>query len=79
MPFISFSFAAFFVVVAALYHLAPRLGKRALLAQQILLLAAGLAFYAAAGLRFMPFLLYAVAVAYLAGRLTGGGFLLRSR
>ena len=67
MPFISFSFAVFFVVVAALYHLAPRLGKNALCAQQILLFAAGIVFYAFADLRFLPFLLYVTAVSYLAG------------
>ena len=67
MPFISLSFAVFFVVVAALYHLAPRLGKNALCAQQILLFAAGIVFYAFADLRFLPFLLYVTAVSYLAG------------
>ena len=67
MPFISFSFAVFFVAVAVLYHLAPRLGKNALCAQQILLFAAGVVFYAAADLRFLPFLLYVTAVSYLAG------------
>lgn len=67
MPFISFSFAVFFVAVAALYHLAPCLGKNALRAQQILLFAAGIVFYAFADLRFLPFLLYVTAVSYLAG------------
>ena len=67
MPFISLSFAVFFVAVAALYHLAPRLGKNALCAQQILLFAAGIVFYAFADLRFLPFLLYVIAVSYLAG------------
>ena len=67
MPFISFSFAVFFVAVAALYHLAPRLGKNALCAQQILLFAAGIVFYVFADLRFLPFLLYVTAVSYLAG------------
>lgn len=67
MPFISFSFAMFFVVVASIYHLAPQLGKNALYAQQILLLAASLVFYAFADLRFVPFLLYVIAVSYLAG------------
>ena len=72
MPFISFSFAVFFVVVAALYHLAPRLGKSALCAQQILLFTAGIVFYAAADLRFLPFLLYVTAVSYLAGLFVRG-------
>ena len=67
MPFISLSFAVFFVAVAALYHLAPHLGRSALCAQQILLFAAGIVFYAAADLRFLPFLLYVTAVSYLAG------------
>ena len=72
MPFISFSFAVFFVVVAALYHLAPRIGKNALCAQQILLFAASIVFYAAADLRFLPFLLYVTAVSYLAGLFVRG-------
>ena len=67
MPFISFSFAVFFVAVAALYHLAPSLGKNALRVQQILLFAAGIVFYAFADLRFLPFLFYVTAVSYLAG------------
>ena len=72
MPFISFSFAVFFVAVAVLYHLASRLGKNALRAQQILLLAAGIVFYAAADLRFLPFLLYVTSVSYLAGLFVRG-------
>ena len=72
MPFISFSFAVFFVAVAALYHLAPQFGKNALRAQQILLFAAGIVFYAAADLRFLPFLLYVTAVSYLAGLFVRG-------
>lgn len=67
MPFISFSFAIFFVAVASIYHLAPQLGKNALYAQQSLLLAASLVFYAFADLRFVPFLLYVIAVSYCAG------------
>lgn len=67
MPFISFSFAVFFVITASLYHIAPRFGKNALLIQQILLFGAGLVFYACASLYFIPFLLYVIAVSYLAG------------
>ena len=67
MPFTSFSFAVFFVITASLYHLAPRFGKNALLIQQILLFGAGLVFYAFASLHFIPFLLYVIAVSYLAG------------
>ena len=72
MPFISFSFAVFFVVVAALYHLAPRIGKNVLRTQQILLFVAGIVFYAFADLRFLPFLFYVTAVSYLAGLFVRG-------
>lgn len=68
MPFISFSFAVFFITTASLYHLAPRFGRNALFIQQILLLATSLVFYAFASLRFVPFLLYVIAVSYLAGQ-----------
>lgn len=68
MPFISFSFAVFFITTASLYHLALRFGRNALFIQQILLLAASLVFYAFASLRFVPFLLYVIAVSYLAGQ-----------
>lgn len=68
MPFISFSFAVFFITTASLYHLAPRFGRNALFIQQILLLATSLVFYAFASLHFVPFLLYVIAVSYLAGQ-----------
>ncbi len=67
MSFLSFSFAAFFLVLVILYRLAARLGERASYTQKILLLAASLVFYAFADLRFLPFLLYAIAVSYLGG------------
>ncbi len=75
MSFISFTFALFFFVFIVLYHLAARFGTHAVRIQQLLLLAASLAFYAAADLRFVPFLLYVVAVSYLAARCSKGRLL----
>ena len=68
MPFISFSFALFFVILAILYFAAQNIHFRDNSAQQILLLAASLVFYAFADLRFVPFLFYIIALTYLAGR-----------
>ena len=67
MPFVSCSFAVFFVILAILYYASARLAKNGLTMQRVLLLAASLVFYAFADLRFVPFLLYVVAVSYLAG------------
>ena len=74
MTFISLTFAAFFVIFVSLYHLVVRLQKNAVLAQQILLLSASLVFYAAADVRFVPFLLYIVAVSYFGGRFAKSRF-----
>ncbi|MBQ3800241.1 MAG: MBOAT family protein [Treponema sp.] len=71
MSFISLTFAAFFIVFIALYHVAARLGKNAAPIQQALLLMASLVFYAFADLSFLPFLLYIIAVSYIAGRCPG--------
>ena len=68
MPFISFSFALFFVILGILYFAAQNIHFRNNSAQQILLLAASLVFYAFADLRFVPFLFYIIAFTYLAGR-----------
>lgn len=68
MPFISFSFALFFVILAILYFAVQNIHSRDNLVQQILLLAASLVFYAFADLRFVPFLFYIIALTYLAGR-----------
>ena len=68
MSFISLTFAAFFIVFIVLYHVVPRFVQNAVPIQQALLLVASLVFYAFADLRFLPFLLYIIAVSYLAGR-----------
>ena len=67
MSFTSLEFAVFFTLFTALYFLSRRLNSKAPLAQQILLLAASLFFYASSNFRFMPFLIYIIAVTYLAG------------
>ena len=72
MSFISFSFAVLFVTAASLYHLAPRLGSGALRAQRLLLLLAGLVFYAFAGPGLLPILLYLVIVSWAAGLVVRG-------
>lgn len=72
MQFNSIAFAIFFVVFVSLYYAAFHLKKNALLVQRILLLLASLTFYAFADLKFVPFLLYVVAVSYFAGRLLEG-------
>ena len=72
MPFISLSFAVLFVAAASLYHLAPRLGSGASRAQRLLLLLAGLVFYAFAGPGLLPILLYLVIVSWAAGLVVRG-------
>lgn len=67
MPFISISFAVFFLIFVVLYHCAAHL-KNAVLIQKICLFAASLVFYAAADFRFVPFLFYIIAVSYMGGR-----------
>ena len=67
MQFVSFAFAIFFVVFVSFYYLAPRCGKNAIALQRILLLLASACFYAFADLKFVPFLLYSIAVTYFAG------------
>ena len=67
MQFNSIAFAIFFVVFVFLYYLAPRCGKNAVALQRILLLLASACFYAFADLKFVPFLLYSIAVTYFAG------------
>lgn len=67
VPFISFSFAVFFLIFVILYHLAAHL-KNGVLLQKLFLLAASLVFYAAADFRFLPFLFYVIAVSYAGGR-----------
>ena len=68
MPFISVSFLIFFLILVSLYHLSARFAKNAVLLQNILLLASSLVFYAFANLRFLPFLLYTIAISYAAVR-----------
>ncbi|MBQ4378122.1 MAG: MBOAT family protein [Treponema sp.] len=67
MSFISLTFSAFFLIFISLYHLASRLKKNAVFAQQILLLLAGFVFYGFADLHFLPFLLYVCALSYIGG------------
>lgn len=67
MPFISLTFTAFFLIFISLYHLATRFKKNDLLVQQIILLAASFVFYGFADLRFLPFLLYIIALSYIGG------------
>ena len=67
MSFVSLTFAVFFLVFVCLYHLCTRLKTNALLFQQILLFVASFAFYCASDLRFLPFLLYIIALSYFAG------------
>ena len=74
MSFISFSFAFFFAIFAALYYFCHRLNNNSLLFQRILLLAASIIFYAFADLKFLPFLLYAIAVCFLASICIGRGY-----
>ena len=76
MSFISFTFAIFFFVFIVLYHVAARLAKNVVPAQQFLLLAAGFVFYAIADLRFLPFLVYVIAVSYVAARCSRNRLLL---
>lgn len=58
----------FFLAIVILYHLIARFAKNAVLIQNVFLLAASLFFYAFADLRFVPFLLYIIAVSWLGGR-----------
>lgn len=71
MSFISLSFAIFFLILIFLYHLiaflSNKVGKNTILIQNILLLVANLFFYSFADLRFLPFLIYSIAITYLAG------------
>ena len=67
MSFVSLTFTFFFFVFICLYHLCTRLKTNALLFQQILLFVASFAFYCASDLRFLPFLLYIIALSYFAG------------
>ena len=67
MPFISLTFTAFFLIFISLYHLATRFKKNDLLVQQIILLTASFVFYGFADLRFLPFLLYIIALSYIGG------------
>ena len=67
MSFTSLEFAVFFTLFVALYYLCRHLNSKAPSAQQVILLAASLFFYASSNFRFMPFLLYVIAVTYLAG------------
>lgn len=69
MSFISFAFAYFFLFFSCVYYFLPKLKKHALIAQKISLFCASLFFYAFADVRFLPFLLYVVAVSYIAGLL----------
>ncbi len=70
MSFISISFGIFFILFIFLYYLIPELKfKSPLFAQQALLLAGSLIFYAFADLRFIPFLIYIIAVSYFAGHI----------
>ena len=71
MPFVSFAFAIFFVVFVSLYFFAARFGKNAIFAQRLLLLFASAFFYAFADIKFVPFLIYSVAVTYFAGIILG--------
>lgn len=75
MSFISLTFALFFLIFISLYHFAARFKKNPVLAQQILLLLASFVFYAFADLRFLPFLVYTIAVSYISGLFLciGGG------
>lgn len=69
MSFISLSFAIFFFILVISYHLtaffSEKIGQRAIVIQNVLLLIAGLVFYAFADLRFLPFLLYVIAISFL--------------
>ena len=69
MSFISLSFAIFFFILVISYHLiayfSEKIGTKALVIQNALLFAAGLVFYAFADLRFLPFLLYVIAISFL--------------
>ena len=67
MSFTSLKYVAFFLVAAGGWYLLP------LRLRRYWLLAAGLAFYAFAGLRFLPFLLGAAIVAYAAARAAESG------
>lgn len=75
MSFISLSFAVFFLMLVILYHVASHFKNNAVLIQNILLLASSFVFYAFADLRFVPFLLFAIAVSYIAGLICKNRFL----
>lgn len=70
MSFISISFAIFFLFLVILYHLLARfsvkIGKNTVFLQNTLLLIASLIFYAFADLRFVPFLIYIIAISFIA-------------
>ena len=70
MSFISISFAIFFLVLVILYHLlakcSEKIGKNTVFLQNILLLTTSMIFYAFADLRFVPFLIYIIAVSFIA-------------
>lgn len=69
MAFVSLSFVIFFFFLVISYHLiayfSEQIGTKALVIQNALLFAAGLVFYAFADLRFLPFLIYVIAVSFL--------------
>ena len=67
MSFISLTFVVFFFIFVIAYHAVGRLRSRAVSTQRIILLAASFVFYAFADVRFVPFLLYIIAVSYLVG------------
>lgn len=68
MSFISITFAAFFLLFISLYHISGNFKDKSVLIQQIVLLFANLTFYAFADIKFLPFLLYSIAISYFAGR-----------
>ena len=69
MAFVSLSFVIFFFVLVISYHLiayfSEKIGTKPLVIQNALLFAAGLFFYAFTDLRFLPFLIYVIAVSFL--------------
>lgn len=73
MQFNSIAFAIFFTLFVSLYYSASKLKKNASLFQRVSLLLASLAFYVFADFKFLPFLLYAIAVSCLARFCIGEG------
>ncbi|MCR5762737.1 MAG: hypothetical protein K6G00_05060 [Treponema sp.] len=69
MPFISITFAIFFLILVIVYHFVTKLKQNALVLQRCLFFIGSLVFYSFANIKFLPFLLYIILISYFAGLL----------